>query len=97
MDEDTGREGDMSKYHIVEDVKFDDQALHCRIDGKPYSFLLKKISSKLFHASGAERERYEISPSGYGIHWPGIDEDLSIDGLLGIEHQPSPAKARANT
>ena len=27
-------------------------------------------------------------PSGYGIHWPLIDEDLSIDGLLGIVHTP---------
>jgi hypothetical protein len=25
-----------------------------------------------------------MSPAGYGIHWPMIDEDISIDGLLGI-------------
>ncbi|MBN2442246.1 MAG: DUF2442 domain-containing protein [Spirochaetales bacterium] len=29
-----------------------------------------------------------MSPSGYGIHWPGQDEDLSIDSLLGIHHHP---------
>ena len=23
---------------------------------------------------------------GYGIHWPVLDDDLSIDGLLGIVH-----------
>ena len=23
-----------------------------------------------------------LSPSGYGIHWPELDEDLLIDGLL---------------
>jgi hypothetical protein len=25
---------------------------------------------------------FEISPSGYGIHWPDLDEDLSIDGMI---------------
>jgi hypothetical protein len=24
----------------------------------------------------------ELSPGGYGIHWPLLDEDLSISGLL---------------
>jgi hypothetical protein len=34
------------------------------------------------------RENFEISPSGYGIHWPDVDEDLSIDGLIGVTHAP---------
>ncbi|MFI5222153.1 MAG: DUF2442 domain-containing protein, partial [Bacteroidia bacterium] len=29
-----------------------------------------------------ERGNFEISPSGYGIHWSLIDEDLSINGLI---------------
>ena len=33
-----------------------------------------------------EKNQFEIAPSGYGIHWPLIDEDLSIDGLPGIVH-----------
>ena len=32
------------------------------------------------------RERIEVSPSGYGLHWPEVDEDLSIDGLTGVRH-----------
>ena len=28
-----------------------------------------------------ERRRAELSPGGYGIHWPLLDEDLSIGGL----------------
>jgi hypothetical protein len=35
---------------------------------------------RLQHASAAERARYEIMPMG--IHWPLIDEDLSIAGML---------------
>jgi len=30
----------------------------------------------LARATGFERGRSELSPSGYGIHWPLIDEDL---------------------
>lgn len=58
------------------------------MDGKKYQFKLPDISRKLANAADVEREKYEISPSGYGIHWPLIDEDLSIDGLLGINHAP---------
>ena len=27
---------------------------------------------------------FKVSPSGYGIHWPLIDEDLSFNGLIKI-------------
>jgi len=35
---------------------------------------------RLLRASAADRQNYEIMPMG--IHWPGIDEDLSIAGML---------------
>ena len=35
---------------------------------------------RLQRASAAERARFEIMPMG--IHWPDIDEDLSIAGML---------------
>ena len=35
---------------------------------------------RLQRASAAERRQYEIMPMG--IHWPAIDEDLSIAGML---------------
>lgn len=45
---------------------------------------LKVVSSKLLDASEGQRNLYWISPSGYGIHWPLIDEDLSIEKLLNL-------------
>jgi len=33
-------------------------------------------------ATTEQRQYFEISASGYGIHWPLIDEDLSVDGLV---------------
>ena len=35
---------------------------------------------RLEHASAEERARFEIMP--LGIHWPGLDEDLGIAGML---------------
>jgi len=37
---------------------------------------------RLLHASSTERENWEIAGAGYGLHWPDIDEDLSVEGLL---------------
>ena len=77
----------MNKYHEIEKVDFEKEKLILRVDGKQYTFSLADISKKLADAPIEEREKYEISPSGYGIHWPLIDEDLSIDALIGIKHE----------
>ena len=37
---------------------------------------------KLLHATARQRRRWELPGDGEGIHWPGIDEDLSVAGLL---------------
>ncbi|MEK6548197.1 MAG: DUF2442 domain-containing protein [Bacteroidota bacterium] len=42
---------------------------------------LGEISQKLLNASLEERNTYQISPSGIGVHWPLIDEDLSFPNL----------------
>lgn len=77
------------KFHEIGRVYFKEENLFLLIDGEEYVFPVSQISEKLLHANKIEREKYEISPSGYGIHWPLIDEDLSIDGLLGITHRSS--------
>jgi hypothetical protein len=41
-----------------------------------------RCSERLARASEAERLRAQLSPSGYGIHWPLIDEDLAVGPLL---------------
>jgi len=42
----------------------------------------ERCSKKLASASEIERTTAELSPGGYGIHWPMLDEDLSIGGLV---------------
>ena len=35
-------------------------------------------------ATPEQRERWELSGQGLGIHWEEIDEDISVAGLLGL-------------
>lgn len=42
----------------------------------------ENCSPRLANASAQERQNAELSPGGYGVHWPLIDEDLSITWLL---------------
>jgi hypothetical protein len=37
---------------------------------------------RLLHGTLAERNKYELIGDGEGIHWPDLDEDLSVEGLL---------------
>ena len=39
---------------------------------------------RLRAASDAERRKWEFIGDGYGIHWPALDEDISVPGLLGL-------------
>jgi hypothetical protein len=77
----------MLTHHSIKKIVFIKNEIVLSVDGKIVQVPLEKISKKLLKASLNERSNYEISPSGYGIHWPLLDEDLSIDGLLGISHQ----------
>jgi len=37
---------------------------------------------RLMHGSPAERSNYRLIGSGEGIHWPDLDEDISVEGVL---------------
>jgi uncharacterized protein DUF2442 len=78
----------MKPYHQVTGLHFEGDVMILTIDGQEKRFQVSDISPALQHASEQERNLFEISPSGYGIHWPLVDEDLSIDGLLGVVHEP---------
>lgn len=72
----------MKVSHIIQDISFDKFHLLLVIDGNEIKIPLAKVSKKLEVATDIERQFYKISPSGYGIHWPLIDEDLSVNALL---------------
>ena len=37
---------------------------------------------RLAHGTPAERANWRLVGGGEGIHWPDLDEDISVDGLL---------------
>ena len=78
----------MKKIHEVKNIQFSGNKMMLEIDGENQIFDLNDVSSSLLEASDLERMAFEISPSGYGVHWPLMDEDISIDGLLGVAHEP---------
>jgi hypothetical protein len=37
---------------------------------------------RLAYGTTEERTNFEISGAGHGIHWPDLDEDIGVEGLL---------------
>jgi hypothetical protein len=37
---------------------------------------------RLLHGSSKERSRWRLIGKGEGIHWPDLDEDISVESLL---------------
>lgn len=66
----------------VKDVQVTDDALVVQLrDGRKVSAPLDWFP-RLKAASADQRNAWVTSAAGHGIHWPDINEDLSVDGLL---------------
>ena len=37
---------------------------------------------RLVHATPSERDNWRLIGKGQGIHWPDLDEDISVEGLI---------------
>lgn len=51
------------------------------VDGRVISVPLA-WSWRLSEATAAQRANWRLIGDGHGIHWPGVDEDLSAEGML---------------
>jgi hypothetical protein len=73
----------------VKDVRCTDDSLEVLLrDGRKISAPLAWFP-RLLAATPEARADWEPSAAGHGIHWPKIDEDLSIAGLLRGERAPN--------
>jgi hypothetical protein len=72
----------MSKQHEVNSLVFEGDWMILSVDDQVYRLPWVQVSDRLAQATEAERKIYRIAPSGYGIYWPLLDEDLSINGLI---------------
>ena len=62
----------------------DDDTLHVALaDGRTLGVPLAWFPRLL---NGTEKARANIEITPFGLHWPDLDEDLSIAGLLSGEH-----------
>ena len=59
-----------------------DAELIIRLPDREVRIRWEQCSPILANATADQRRRAELSPGGYGIHWPLLDEDISIGGLL---------------
>lgn len=62
------------------------------VDGRTISVPLV-WSWRLSDATPEQRQRFEIIGEGEGIHWPDVDEDISVQGML----SGGPARPPKNT
>lgn len=76
----------------AQNVRVTDRALVVELrDGRVVSVPLAWYP-RLAEGSPRERRRWELLGPGVGIHWPDLDEDISIEGLLqGLTSGESPA------
>jgi hypothetical protein len=58
-----------------------DQIIVDLLDGRVVSVPLA-WSWRLSEATPAQRANFRLIGSGQGVHWPELDEDLSVEGML---------------
>ncbi len=73
----------MEKIYDVRNLKVTSRAITFSIGREIISVPMEKTGSKLLpEADFRQLTFFEIDRDGIGIHWPGLDEDLSVSGLL---------------
>ncbi len=66
----------------AENVRVTDRALVVELrDGRVVSVPVAWYP-RLAEGSARERRHWELLGPGIGIHWPDLDEDISVEGLL---------------
>jgi len=63
-------------------VRIDDRLLFVQLSGGRSVSVPLEWYPRLADASPEERTRWEFTGPGLGVHWPELDEDISVEGLL---------------
>ena len=67
---------------LAKSLEFDEDAMRVAFtDGRILSVPLQWFP-RLWRATPEQRRRYEIGGGGVSLHWPELDEDLSVAGLM---------------
>lgn len=75
---------------LAKSVNFDEDMMHVLLtDGRRIGVPIIWFPV-LLKASADQRTKYEIGSGGTSLHWPELDEDLSVAGLMaGADPQSS--------
>lgn len=81
-----GAKGLGSERSLAVRVSFPDACLVVDLDdGRSVSVPLEWFP-RLRDATDTQRNHWQLIGGGIGIHWPDLDEDLSVQGLLSPSH-----------
>jgi hypothetical protein len=72
-----------------------DQIIADLTDGRVISVPLV-WSWRLSEATPVERANFRLIGTGQGVHWPDVDEDISVEGLLNGTPAPLPRDRTAD-
>ena len=74
-----------------------DQIIADLADGRVISVPLA-WSWRLSEATPVQRAKFRLIGTGQGVHWPAVDEDISVEGLLhgtpALRQEPAPRRSR---
>jgi hypothetical protein len=63
-------------------VRFSDDLMTVSLDDGRLISVPLAWYPRLLHGTPQERGKYELIGGGEGVHWPDLDEDISVIGLL---------------
>lgn len=77
----------------IQDVATTDESLRVSLSDGRVVIVPITWYPRLSHARPEDREKWELIGQGHGIHWPELDEDISVENI--ILGQPSGEGARS--
>jgi len=72
----------MEKLFEISHVTLKGHQLSFKVNGIFVTCDLAKTSDVLAQASAEQVANIMVDPVGVGFHWPALDEDLSVNGIL---------------
>lgn len=67
---------------LATSVSFSEEAFRVSLDDGRELLIPLTWFPRLLHGTPEQRQHWELIGLGQGIHWPDLDEDISVAGLL---------------